>query len=213
MIEETNKHAEFEDRLFKKYPEIFQDRTKPMTQTCMCWGIETGVGWEKLLDELCAELTLIRKVSGIKLVASQVKEKYSTLRFYLTNEDHCPGRLPECASRRMRLRHALAWEIYKLKSTIGQKWYELKSWLCPGLVAVQRARNDVWNDIIDACVDDAERKSAQTCEVCGEYGKMNNGNWLMVRCAKHWEGPGTYDEPGDLENEDEEQNKQEKLDA
>lgn len=39
--------------LFEKYPLIFQDKDKPMTETCMCWGIETGNGWYWLLDNLC----------------------------------------------------------------------------------------------------------------------------------------------------------------
>lgn len=39
--------------LCKKYPKIFSERNLPMTQTCMCWGVETGNGWFFLLDSLC----------------------------------------------------------------------------------------------------------------------------------------------------------------
>lgn len=30
----------------------------------------------------------------------------------------------------------------------------------------------------------AESMSKRTCEVCGNHGKINDGVWLMVRCAK-----------------------------
>tara|TARA_R110002153_G_scaffold46642_2_gene131713 strand:- start:1695 stop:1805 length:111 start_codon:yes stop_codon:yes gene_type:complete len=26
--------------IFEKYPKIFRDKDKPMTETCMCWGLE-----------------------------------------------------------------------------------------------------------------------------------------------------------------------------
>ena len=37
--------AELQQQIFAKYPKMFGDRTKPMTETCMCWGLEVGDGW------------------------------------------------------------------------------------------------------------------------------------------------------------------------
>ena len=45
-------------------------------------SLSIGDGWETLLRELCQQLTLITKLTGIQVVASQVKEKYAGLRFY-----------------------------------------------------------------------------------------------------------------------------------
>lgn len=53
-----------------------------MSETCMCWGIDTGIGWYKLLDELCAQFTLLKRYSGLEVIAKQVKSKYASLRFY-----------------------------------------------------------------------------------------------------------------------------------
>ena len=211
QIAEAELRRTWQDRMFKKYPEIFQDRKKPMSMTAMCWGLECGFGWEKLLDRLCANLTAIRKASGIKLVASQVKEKYGTLRFYLTNEDWCPGRPPAaCTGRFSRVRtviklfrHSLAWKIYDWKNRILWKYYDIHKKLFPKRAEARRIRNDIWNDIIDACIHDAERRSAYTCEECGADGKLNQGGWCMVRCVKHWEGPGTYEDPDKVEEEEE----------
>lgn len=75
-------HEEMEKYLFTKYPIIFGDRTKPMSETTMCWGICTGIGWSDLLDKVCEEAQLIANVTGIQMIADQVKEKYGSLRWY-----------------------------------------------------------------------------------------------------------------------------------
>jgi len=48
--------------------------------------------------------------------------------------------------------------------------------------------DDLVCGIIDACVSNAEYRSAVTCEVCGEYGHLRNDNhWLTTLCTKHYE--------------------------
>lgn len=89
--------------LIKKYPKIFRQSKLPMTQTCMCWGVCTGEGWYKLLDNLCSRLQFDTDRNGYPQVeATQVKEKYGSLRFYFTSipskanleeEKKWPGRL------------------------------------------------------------------------------------------------------------------------
>ena len=75
-----------QDKLFKKYPKLFEQRKLPMTQTCMCWGIETnGKGWYKLLETLCASLQWDTDHNDYpQIVFTQVKEKYGGLRAYYT---------------------------------------------------------------------------------------------------------------------------------
>jgi len=75
---------ELQNKLFEKYPKIFVQRTLPMTHTCMCWGIECPDSWYDLLDNLCENIQ--NEVDSKKLLqveASQVKEKFGSLRFYL----------------------------------------------------------------------------------------------------------------------------------
>ena len=45
---------ELEDKLIKKYPEIFKDCYKSARESCMAWGLEVGDGWYDLIDRLCA---------------------------------------------------------------------------------------------------------------------------------------------------------------
>ena len=74
-----------QEQLYEKYPEIFADRTKPMTETAMCWGIECDDGWYDLIDELCKKIMVAYVEDDIEIpVASQVKEKYGSLCFYVT---------------------------------------------------------------------------------------------------------------------------------
>lgn len=71
-----------DDFLCNKYPDIFRDRHGDETQTAMVWGFECGDGWFDIIDNLCASLSVIAKMSGIKVIATQVKEKFGALRFY-----------------------------------------------------------------------------------------------------------------------------------
>ena|ERR1035437_10081674 len=68
-------------KLCDKYPEIFKDRNRDMRETAMCWGFECDEGWFNLIDNLCSD---IMRVCGKEIpVATQVKEKYGTLCFYI----------------------------------------------------------------------------------------------------------------------------------
>ena len=103
--------AELQQQIFAKYPKMFGDRTKPMTETCMCWGLEVGDGWYNIIDTLCEALThtyttgvqvdeedgkrlgiepysdsYYFSVESPQVIATQVKEKFGTLRFYYREE-------------------------------------------------------------------------------------------------------------------------------
>jgi len=78
--------------IFEKYPKMFGDKDKPMTETCMCWGLEVPSHWLPIIDELCDAMTSCTYSMGIKdykgtiefprVVAEQVKSKFNGLRFY-----------------------------------------------------------------------------------------------------------------------------------
>jgi len=71
-------------KLCEKYPKIFADREKPLTETAMCWGFTCGNGWYWLIDKLCKYLQYnIDHNNEPQIKAIQVKEKYGSLRFYV----------------------------------------------------------------------------------------------------------------------------------
>lgn len=87
-------------QLCDKYPKIFRDRNGDMTKTCMVWGFSCDDGWYNIIDNLCYALSNLYQTSvkipdasskfGYKyelydppqVIASQIKEKMSSLRFY-----------------------------------------------------------------------------------------------------------------------------------
>ena len=78
---------ELDDALCAKYPLIFKDRHADMRTTAMCWGFDCGDGWYALIDCLCSML-MWDKHTGKQIenppIAMQVKEKFGTLRFYVS---------------------------------------------------------------------------------------------------------------------------------
>lgn len=80
--------ADLDSALVRDFPLLYADRRAPMTHTCMCWGFECGDGWEPLIRRLSEKLEpMIRAFpDGERPRASQVKEKFGTLRFYMTGE-------------------------------------------------------------------------------------------------------------------------------
>lgn len=77
---------ELQDKIFDKYPKIFRQKDLPMTQTAMCWGLDCGDGWYKIIDRLCDTIQSYIDNNGKPQVeATQVKEKFGTLSFYVEN--------------------------------------------------------------------------------------------------------------------------------
>jgi len=53
----------------------------------MCWGIAVGDGWYTIIDALCETIQNYAESSGKIIEATQIKEKYGTLRFYTNQFD------------------------------------------------------------------------------------------------------------------------------
>lgn len=112
--------------LVERYPKIFRDYGKDPKDTAMHWGISVGPGWFKIINTLCKQLSKFED----EVIASQVKEKFGGLRFYIESVS------PE--------NHK---EIYQY-------------------------------------IEDAEVKSIETCEYCGEPGRRKGGGWVKTICDK-----------------------------
>ena len=84
---------ELDEKLCAKFPKIFVNRNAPMTETAMCWGVSCGDGWYNLIYTLCnciqSHIDYKERVGTPiqQVVATQVKEKFGALRFYVTGGD------------------------------------------------------------------------------------------------------------------------------
>lgn len=76
--------AELDAKLCKEFPILYQQRILNEQQTCMCWGFECGDGWFNLIYNLSNKLEAYNRTvpEGEQIYATQVKEKFGTLRFY-----------------------------------------------------------------------------------------------------------------------------------
>lgn len=122
-------NKELDEKLCRDFPNLFADRGASMRVTCMCWGFP-GDGWHGIIREAAEKLEPLIEAYKKEFPgedwprASQIKEKFGTLRFYLSHGTD---------------------EMFKI-------------------------------------VSEAEDKSAEVCESCGEKGKLRRGGWLMTMC-------------------------------
>jgi hypothetical protein len=83
-------NPKLQKKLYKKYPKIFRQKDLNMSETAMCWGFQCGDGWYSLLDTLCALIQHRcnhKELNCPQLEATTVKEKFGTLRFYVSGGD------------------------------------------------------------------------------------------------------------------------------
>lgn len=72
-------------QLITIYPDLFNELHN---KSCISlFGIECEDGWFELLKDCIAELKEICEKEGINIKANQIKEKYGTLRFYVSEEN------------------------------------------------------------------------------------------------------------------------------
>jgi ribosomal protein L37AE/L43A len=72
---------ELQDTLLTDFPELYRQFYLPKDQTCMCWGFDTGDGWYEIIYKLSQKLMEIDPY----VEATQVKEKFGGLRFYVSD--------------------------------------------------------------------------------------------------------------------------------
>lgn len=133
-----------------------------------------GEGWAGIITELFAKLAELPRVK-----VDQVKEKYGTLRVY-----HETGLLPEeVAQREALLLRLEADGIDPESDAYGEALDAFEA-----TYGVDLRRQD---DAAYALIEEAERRSAQTCETCGAPGQVREGSWYRTACDAHSGGNPT----------------------
>lgn len=98
-----------QNSLYEAFPLIFQDRTKPMTESLMCFGLSVGDGWYELIRKLCEDIMATNPPETFRAV--QVKEKFGGLRFYCAGGTFETGELIDAAEA----------ESYKICENCGSR--------------------------------------------------------------------------------------------
>jgi len=118
--------------LVEAHSDLFQSARDPHTAQGFP---EVGDGWRDLLERACIRIRAAVRAHGGTFCATQIKEKYGTLRFYWD------GAMSPAATTK-----------------------------------------------VEEAIDLAEARSACTCEICGEMGRLYGLSWLTTRCEAHADG-------------------------
>lgn len=165
---------ELEQKLIEKYPVLFQDRYKPVTESCMYFGIEFQGGWYSLLDELCEYITRLSNREDMV----RLKDEYKTKENY----GYLHVKRPSISFSQIKEKWGLA-RIYWHGNGVDN-FEEIKE-----KVVYQDYEKHVngYYDSIQHAIDYVEFLSSKVCEKCGQPGKMREGGWLKVRCDNCYE--------------------------
>ena len=160
------KDAKYGEDFMKRFPILFQERSKSMQETCMCWGIECPIGWYHILEQLCTVLEYYNieftRNHGLAIVADQVKEKFGTLRFYFTvrHVDKDGVVVEMCA------------EDTRVADEENQR----------------RILMDYLEMLADQVIEEAENLTENTCADCGtpleEDNKVETKGWITYICKE-----------------------------
>lgn len=171
--------AKLQKKLFDKYPKLFRQKDLPMTQTCMCWGIDTGEGWYDLIDILCSciqnhvdneidhEKSRRKSVTLGKCIREMGPEWWS---IFLRH----PRVLLEHLGQFIEWFHYLSkpnYDKYQVEATQVKEKY--------GTLRFYTNRED---DFVSGVISMAEGMSSKICEDCGAPGKIRLGGWIVTRC-------------------------------
>lgn len=202
---------ELQDRLFADFPHLYGDHNKPMTESCMCWGIDCDDGWYKIIRELSEKLEALivqyrkNNPNTSCYICACPKDSHYASRGYNTGK---------CLAIHKRANKHL-YSIWRGRKKFYQRWFFKAKWV---IYSVINWFYDNFNYTLLAChcekyepcaprasqvkekygtlsfymttgtdeifnaIYDTEAKSATVCELCGAVGEVRNDGWIITRC-------------------------------
>jgi hypothetical protein len=184
---------ELQEKLYADFPELFKEKDLPATQTCMCWGIECRNGWEPIIRNVC-------KVFKARYAMARIKKAFP-------HQDEITVWFHNLCRKIERLFKIKSNTLYTVKhrryerfagfsirfSQIKEKFGTLRIYynfednfnpedvdhLDPEDIKAQRER--AWG-MVSGVLDMAHILSEQTCEDCGNPGKLLTNGWWVAQC-------------------------------
>jgi hypothetical protein len=187
---------ELDKKLCEKYPKIFADRHKSMTETAMCWGFECGDGWFTILDVLCGNIQWhidesrkdrARAMQYNRVLKRALNGDSKGLEWYHTYGD---------------TEKAIEWAKKTTARDIAEPRYEPVPEEVYQVVASQvkeklgglRFYVNGADKTVENYITMAHSMSYRMCEVCGSPGKLRGHGWYYTACDAHTRGEDLNDE-------------------
>lgn len=213
-ITEHNKAVYKYEEMMKEFPLLYRQRKLPMTETCMCWGIDCGAGWYEPIRRLSQSLEAINidvgKRWGFRIEAEQVKQKYGTLRFYWAIRPVAPWwRNAISYPFRWLSKNAYSLDAKGAELVVGRFLYNMffrianfLQWAGP-----KRKQRDIIiqsvDHLVSSLVSKCDGECFDVCEDCGReigrtysprYATLGWVSYLCDKCAEKTEGYYTVED-------------------
>jgi len=179
--------------LVTRYPMLYGQRNKDMTETCMCWGFECGAGWFDLINDLSA---------GLEAINRRIEKDYKKRKLFLNilffTSLVCI--VMQCIIGFMRIQGVeISWIYQFIFSSIGfpllicsyfpksrLRFYPIEATQVKEKFATLRFYTNgiplKYEKEHDALIERAECRSAETCEQCGQPGRERGKGWFYTAC-------------------------------
>jgi hypothetical protein len=169
---------ELEKKLIEKYPKIFRQKDLPMTETCMCWGLDCGDGWYKIIDALCKCIQskidgrihmdeIMRKNNNFGRVFAGCHWGWKSLRWWRAFVDRY--------KEYRRLKIPFNEVDYVIEAVqVKEKFGGLRFYITGSVHS--------YDDEVQGMVNLAETLSFMTCERCGNDAELKGDGWLYTLC-------------------------------
>lgn len=168
---------ELERKLVNDFQELYSDRTKPPTESLMCFGFECDDGWYDLIDSLSRCIKnhvdsqieheiIMREILSFRKIFVGFRRGWRSWWWY----KHVWQNIKEY----IRLRKPLDVDSMQVRAMqVKEKFGGLRFYVHGG------------SDYIFGLVDMAEMMSYKICEKCGNPGSLNRrGGWYKSVCTK-----------------------------
>jgi hypothetical protein len=170
-------NAKLDAKLCKLAPHLFADRYASMRTTALCWGFECGDGWYSILAEVATKLEPLCKAEHDRY-AHLEKRWYRHVRSILGFFGRTPfyGTIYRLVNKALpNLSNPFHWYGGGPRaSQVKEKFGTLRFYMTHS------------TEEMSTIIQEAEKKSAKTCETCGKAGKLRGYNWYYNRCAPCW---------------------------
>lgn len=191
-------------KLLKRFPFMYRGFYKSMKETCMCWGFDHSDGWYDIIWMLSLaienELGFSRWTKIKQLFLERFSKKWNNLIYTISppNTDDFIAKFfkhiqpvdksfggdgskaVKWMKRTSGFKHfiyfpPMLFEVVQVKEKYGTLRYYTRGYI----------GEKASSERLDGFIEVAERATEQTCEICGDHGKLHTGGWYYVACEKH----------------------------
>lgn len=172
-LTQEQKYDEFEKEMHERFPEMF---------TVAYGGFAVGAGWFKVIKALCHNIqshikwTNERYERDVKYNEMLTQMRQGNMELF----DAYMGNVSELFKDNRR-EELLNEELHEIKNPTPQVIVHQIKEKFGGL----RFYYEGGDDYVYGLVSMAEAWAANTCEKCGESGKLRHGGWIRTLCDKH----------------------------